>query len=354
MRVLEVLGPSTGGIRRHVALLAKLLASGGDEVVAAAPTGVLDGLDVGVAAVREVPVPTSFDPRRIVRAVRSMRRLIAETHPEVVHAHGLKAAWVAVLARPGVPVVLTVHNVVLDEVAGRSAALQRWLERRVVKQVDRVIAVSPEIVEHLGAGTFVLPASEAPVPRRERGEVRQGLGLGDDDPLVVCAARLHPQKDLPLLLRAWARLQDRAAWLLIVGDGPQRDELEALRSDLGLDRVLMPGASPHAVDELNAADLVVMSSRWEGAPLVIAEAMQLGKAIVSTRVGVVPDMIVGCGEVVEVGDEDALVAAIDRFLADDELRENCAKSALERGRVLYGAQRLVDEVRGVYVEVVAR
>lgn len=349
IRVLELLGPSAGGIRRHVAVLSQLLSAGGDSVVTAGPDGVMDGLDLGGSEFRAVAVPSSFHPKRILAAVRALRSMRGEF--DIVHAHGLKAAWVAVLSGPGVPVVLTVHNVVLDEVAGRSASIQRFLERLIVSRVDRVIAVSPEIADHLGRGTFIIPASPEPVPSESPASVRERYGIPDEALLVVVTARLHPQKDLPLFFRAWARRADRSAHALIVGDGPDRASLEALRTELDLDTLQLVGASPFAVNEINAADLVVMSSRWEGAPLVIAESMQLGKPIVSTRVGVVPDMLGAGGEIVEVGDEDALVTAIDRYLADADLRARASVVAAERGRVTYGSQRLTETVRQVYLEV---
>lgn len=351
-RVLELLGPSTGGIRRHVAVLSKLAAARGRDVTVAGPAGVMNGLDTGTARRETVAVPASFHPKAVLAGIRELRSLVASRGGfDVVHAHGLKAAWTAWLARPGAPIVLTVHNVVLDEVAGRSAAVQRRLERFITRRVDRVITVSPEITEHLGVGRFIVPASPEPVPTTTPAAIRERYRIPPTAPLVVVAARLHPQKDLPTFFRAWKRRADASAWALVVGDGPDRAALDALRTELALDTLLLPGASPHAVDELNAADLVVMSSRWEGAPLVIAEAMQLAKPIVSTRVGVVPEMVGEGGTIVEVGDTDALVREIDRYLGDPSLRDRCGRVALERGRFIYGAEPLVDEVLSVYDEV---
>lgn len=363
-RVLQLTGPSSGGIRRHVAVLAKILAERGMEVDVASPRGVMDGLDTGAARRHVVEVPDGLSPAGVVAAVRALRTLRRERGGwDVVHAHGLKAGWVALLARPGAPVVLTVHNVVLDEVAGRQAAMQRRLERLVVRWSRKVVAVSPEIVEHFaGVGPpdhvrFVIPASPAPVPRRDRAEVRRGLGVTDEQVLVVVAARLHPQKDLPLFVDAWRTVvaAHPTARAVIVGEGPARDEVEAAVARAGVDASLtLAGASPHAVDEIAAADLVVLSSRWEGAPLVVAEAMQLGRPLVSTRVGVVPEMAGDGAIIVDVGDRDALASAIERFVASPELRAAAGEISRERGTVIYGAAPLVDRIERVYGEVVER
>lgn len=363
-RVLELAGPSTGGIRRHVAVVAAILGERGWEVDVAAPAGVLDDLDVGAAHRHSIAVPATMSPAALLGAVRSLRALRRTVGGwDVVHAHGLKAAWVARLARPGCPVVLTVHNVVLDEVAGRAAAVQRRLERAIVRAVDKVIAVSPEIVDHFaGVGPpghveFVIPASPPPVPRRPRDEVRRALGVRDDEVLVVVAARLHPQKDLPTFAAAWRSVVDAhpTARAVVVGEGPARAEVEAAVDRAGVrDTLALPGASDHAVDELAAADVVVLSSRWEGAPLVVAEAMQLGRPIVSTRVGVVPQMTGDGAVIVEVGDADALAEAIGRFVAAPELRARAGEVSRERGTVIYGAAPLVASVERVYEEVVGR
>ena len=280
-----------------------------------------------------------------------------------MHAHGLKAGWVAVLSRPRCPVVLTIHNVVLDEVAGRGAAVQRWLERVLYGRVDRIVAVSPEIVGHVGDAVaadrieVVLPASPPPVPRRDRAEVRRDLGIADDEVLVVAAARLNPQKDLPLLIRAWRRVaaEHPRARAVVVGDGPLRADLDRMVAELGVGATFrLAGPSPHAVDELAAADVVVLSSRWEGAPLVVAEAMQLGRPIVSTRVGVVPEMIGDGGAIVDVGDETALAEQLSRFVGDADLRARVGEVGRSRGTVIYGAGPLVDRVAEIYEEVTSR
>ncbi|MFN8051080.1 MAG: glycosyltransferase family 4 protein [Acidimicrobiales bacterium] len=363
MRVIEVLGPSTGGIRRHVATLAALMGDRGAEVTVAAPSGVMDGLDVGAAGRAEVAVPSSFSPTAIVAAVRAFRSLHRAVRPDLIHAHGLKAGWVAVLSRPRRPIVLTVHNVVLDEVAGRGADLQRRLERALLGRVDHIVAVSPEIVAHFDGRIapdrieFVIPASPSPVPRRTRAEIRSALGVADDTVLVVVAARLHPQKDLPTFVEAWRTVHAAfpTARAAIVGEGPLRDELAALVAapDLG-GTLLLAGPSPHAVDELAAADVVALSSRWEGAPLVIAEAMQLGRPVVSTRVGVVPEMVGDGGAIVEVGDAAALAGALCEFVGSPERRAEAGRVSLERGTVIYGAAPLVDQVARIYEEVLDR
>lgn len=361
--VLELLGPSTGGIRRHVAALGSILADQGWAVTYAGPAGVLDNL--GETA-EVVGVPSSFSPAPIARAVRQLRSLRGV---DVIHAHGLKAGWVAVLSRRRgtngrrIPIVLTIHNVVLDEVSGRSAGVLRHLERLLMGRVDRVIAASPGIAEQfagvVGAGrlSFILPVSPVPHPRRDRSEVRRELGASDDNVLVVVVARLHPQKDLDLFVRAWRTVvsEHPSARAAIVGEGPSRPDLQASIDEAGVAASLrLAGASPDAIEQLAAADVVALTSRWEAVPLVVVEAVQLGRPVVSTRVGVAEELLGDGGTVVDVGDVDAFAAALSRYVGSPDLRQTAGAVSRERGTVIYGADALVRQVARIYEEVLGR
>ena len=357
MRALQVLGPSTGGIRVHVATLAAGLTALGVDAPVVGPRGVLEGLadQDGI-----VPVPSGPSPWGLVRARAGLRPWRANA--DVVHAHGLKAGWAAVQARRGTPVVLTLHNVVLDEAAGRAARLQRQLERAVIRRADRVIAPSPAIAEGV-AGIVpssrvrvVVPASPVPAPLAPRDRVRAELGASDDTPLVVCVARLHPQKDLATLLRAWARVTAAVpeARLAVVGEGPDRPALEELARRTGVERsVVFAGFSAHAVDQLAAADLAVVSSVWEAIPLVLAEALQLGVPVVSTDVGLARDLLGDgrAGRVVPVGDDRALADGLRSLLQDPDAARAARDAAPVVARSRFDPDELVGAVLDVYLEV---
>src|SRR5690606_32351255 len=171
MTALQLLGPSTGGIRVHVATLAAGLEDLGVRAPVVGPRGVLDGLGPQAG---EVPVPAGLSPLGWWRARTALRPWRGEA--DVVHTHGLKAAWTALGGRPRRPIVCTVHNVVLDESAGRLTRIQRPLERQVLQRVDRVVALTTSMAEELGAFVpaerlrVALPASRPPEPSRPAGE----------------------------------------------------------------------------------------------------------------------------------------------------------------------------------------
>ena len=163
--------------------------------------------------------------------------------------------------------------------------------------MDRVVAPTPQLADAL-SGTVpesrirvVVPCFPAPAPSTSRAEVRAGLGLSDDTPVVVAVTRLHPQKDLTTLVAAWAQVvrQLPEARLVVVGEGPARPQVEAAVAAAGVGgSVQLVGARPRAADELAAADVAVLTSVWEAIPIVLAEAMLLGVPVVSTAVGMAP------------------------------------------------------------------
>ncbi len=358
-RVVQLLGPSAGGIRVHVATLAAGLRDRGVESPVLGPAAVMNGIGPQAGVVR---VPDGVNPLGLLQARRDLAPWRRDA--QIVHAHGLKAAWTAVRGSPRRPVAVTVHNMVLTEAAGAMAPLQRLLQRRVLARADRVIVLTSSMQRELAGFVaperirVALPAAPAPEVLEDRSTVRSRLGVGANVPLVVCVARLHPQKDLPTLLLAWQVVHARApdAVLVIVGDGPQRRELEDLRVHLGLESsVKLAGRRPHAVDEIAAADVVVMTSIWEGAALVLAETTQLGIPMVSTPTGLAPDLLDGevGGTIVSFGDHDGVADALCNMLDDPGAAAEMGRRGRERARALFDPSRAIEEIMDVYRELLS-
>lgn len=357
---LELLGPSAGGIRAHVAELTRRVTESGWHGVVAGPAGVMDGLSTGLDAV--VEVPSSWSPRALRRARRQLRAALAERGVDVIHAHGLKAALVAegLTARP--PVVLTVHNLVAGTQDGWRARVLRPLEARILRRADHVVVISADGVErvrHLHPAerwSEVLPVTALRTPGRSRSQVRADLGVGGEDPLIVVVARLHPQKDLPTFIRAVDRLQRTrpAARAVIVGDGPDRDALcaEITRRDLGT-RVVLAGHRPNPADEMAAADVVVLASRWEAGPLVAVECLALGRPFVTTAVGAITARLVDGRDarIVPIGDDQAMASAIDALLADPAAAERMGAAGRLAIEPLTSGDALVSPIVDVYTRL---
>lgn len=334
--MLQLLGPSTGGIRLHVAELSRRLPDLGWRVSVAGPAGVMDGL---LPAQERLDVPPAWVLPAFRRSARRLEELCDGI--DVLHVHGSKAMRVAMLARRRPPTVLTVHNLVDGTQPGPLVPVLRRLERRVVRAADELIVINDEMERRFtgtvapGRVSFVLPASPPRVPGEAPDAVRRRLGVAPDAPLVVVVARHHRQKNLGMFLEAvhLARRDLPALRAVLVGDGPERAALEARADRLGLrDVVVFAGQRPNPADEMCAADVVALSSDWEGSALVVAECLRLGRPLVTTAVGTVTRLLRDRehARVTPIGDPQAFAAALVETLRDRDgaLAMGVAGSAL--------------------------
>jgi len=282
-------------------------------------------------AVRVVPLPTTHAVTSIPALVRYLRREAPDvllTQRIRVNVAALRARW---LARSQVPVFVTLNTNLtaqLDSMPAGKRARQLAKLRRYYPRNDGLIAVSRGVADDAAALIGIEPGRIQPIANPvvtpalfEAARVDPGHAWFDDGdvPVVVSVGRLEPQKDFATLLRAFARLhRDRPARLIILGEGKQRDMLAGLAAQLGIaDAVDMPGFvdNPHAY--MARASLFVLSSRWEGSPNGLTEAVALGTPVVATDCPNGPSEILEdgrYGELVPVGDAEALAGAIGRTL----------------------------------------
>lgn len=325
-----------------------------------------DHLVSGLAALG-VPA-TCLDGRREAdpRWVRRLRRLVTAERIDVVHAH---SPLVAALARPALralprrdrPALMgTEHNVWSSH-----HPATRWANRVTLPLEDLTIAVSDEVrasmSPRLAGRTEVVIHGvdvEAIAARRgERDAARAELGAGHNELVVATVANLRAHKDYPTLLQAARRLADTGERIrfVSVGQGPLAEELEAERDRLGLGEWFQfLGYREDPIRVLVAADVFCLSSRFEGLPIALLEAMAAGLPVVATKVGGVPAVITDGreGRLVVPGDPAALAAAVAE-LRDPEFRGRGAAAATERVRA-FGIDRAVHRQQELYESLAAR
>jgi glycosyltransferase involved in cell wall biosynthesis len=213
----------------------------------------------------------------------------------------------------------------------------RGLTRRVHARVDAAVCVAETLVPGVVANGLARERVHVAVNGIDVARVRARAGLppspGEDGyrhdaaapgpvPVVMANGRLAAAKDFPLLVRAHARVLDAGVdhRLVIMGEGPERALVEATVAELAVDAtVTLPGFVREPYAPIAGADLFVLSSRSEGLPLTLLEALAVGAPVISTRCGTGPDLILDggrYGDLVPVGDLDALAAAIERHLRD--------------------------------------
>ncbi len=342
MKVLVVLGTSTGGVGQHVRGLVRRLTEAGHQVVVAAPADVCAhfGLAEVGAGVVSLDVTDRPHPARDARALRVLSRVV--TGADVVHAHGLRAAALAVLAtaRNGPPVVATLHNAAPS--GALTGAVYAVLERVVARGSALVLGVSADLVDRmraLGARRTGLAVVPAPPPReavRERHEVRAALDVGPSAALGVVVARLAPQKGLDVLLDAHRELRDDPEvdlLTVVAGDGPLRDGLAARIRDERLP-VRLLGRRDDVPDLLAAADVVISSAVWEGQPVGLQEALHAGAAIVATDVGGTGAVVGDAALLVPAGQAAALARAVRDVVVHGSVRDDLRSHAVERAALL--------------------
>lgn len=255
-------------------------------------------------------------------------RLIRRWQPEVLHAHfavptGVLANLLARLTRR--PYVLTAH---LGDVPGgvpeKTGRWFRWVYRwtpRIWREAASVVAVS-EYTKELAQGHYDVPIEVIPnaVALPNEKDLQQQVG---DPPRLVFAGRFQPQKNLPSLVRALAEVKDLAWSCVLIGDGPEAEQVDRLLQAEGLlDRVERTGwIEPQAVEaRLAASDILVMPSRSEGLPVIGVQALAYGLAFVATRAGGLAELVQDGvnGRACEVGDDACLVEGLRWCLESPE------------------------------------
>jgi predicted dehydrogenase/glycosyltransferase involved in cell wall biosynthesis len=284
---------------------------------------------------------------------------------DLVHVHagiGWEGHGLAASARAaGVPVVLrTEHLPYLITDTDEAAAYALGIH-----QVDRIICVSQFVTtSHVAAGiaaerlATVRNGIVPPSPRRTRAEVRASLCLGDETPVIITIARLSPQKGHGTLLAAAEEiLQLRPdARFLLIGTGPEEGMLRAIVEQRSLGQaVLFLGRRNDVPDLLQAADLMVLPSLFEGLPLVVLEAMAAELPVIASRIGGTDEAVVDgvTGRLFEAGDTAELVDAVLAFLADPIAAKAAGKAGKARFRRQFQAARMAEETHRLYDESLA-
>lgn len=280
--------------------------------------------------------------------------VLDDFQPDLVHAHFATdptAAARTIAAERRVPFTFTAHGY---DVYRRPPADFAARARAAAS----VITVSEANRRHLTANLGVAPERIHVIPCGVDTEWFSPGRPESAPPLVVCVARLREVKQLDLLIRACALVRDRGAAFrcVIVGEGPERPKLEALRAQLALDdHIAMPGAADQneVRDWWRRASVAVLSSRSEGMPVSLMEAASCGVAAVAPAVGGVPELIAHgeTGFVTPPGDCGLLADAIHELLVNEPLRCAMGGNARRRAEQRFSRVSQIDRLLGVWSSV---
>jgi len=277
--------------------------------------------------------------------------------------YGYLDAVVAALLRPVLGVKAVVVRLGGGGPAGDLERLRRlrmaWWVAPLIKRLDRFIVMSEEMrAEWCEAG--VDPSNIALIHNGIDTETYAPVP-SDSAPrfAAVSVARLSPEKGLDVLLQAWSRVVERLpeARLCLVGDGPQRADLERHAQSRGLDgSVTFSGSVPDVRPFLRASEAFVLSSRSEGMPNALLQAMAMGLPCIATRVGAVSQVIQDRlnGRLVPSNDPDELARALCALLGDPDQARRLGGEARKTIEGAYSLQRMVDRYLAEYQKLVSR
>jgi glycosyltransferase involved in cell wall biosynthesis len=358
----------TEGLRKRgydTTLVAGSLARGEDSMAFVADAR-------GVEIVRIDELGREISPLRDLLATIRLAKLIRRERPQILHTHTAKAGTVGRVAarlagsrRPPI-VVHTFHGHVLRGYFGPVRTLFfRLLERWLAAGTTALIAVSPQVRDDLVAlgvarrERFVvirlgIELDERVAPEQDdRADSRRYLGIPDDRFAVGWIGRMTAVKRTDDVLIAFKGLRESGvdAVLCMIGDGPDRLQLEQRAHELGVARdTLFLGYQEDVAPFYAAFDALVLPSGNEGTPVTVIEALAAKRPVVATRVGGVPD-IVRDGEdgfLVEAGATDDLAERLGRLARDPALRARMGMKGRERVLPRYAVERLVDDVDELY------
>lgn len=341
VHVLQVVRPAAGGIRQHVLELLRRVHSDRYSFSVAAPQAFLHSLPPDLAGLGRalVDIKPQLSPASDLLAATRLAQFI-RGRADIVHAHGLRAAFVATLAHRLRPfsLVVTVHNLVPG---GRFTRLGL---RLIGQQANCIVAVSQSVADGLVAGD--IPASKVCI-------IPNGIDTAHFSPpapaarrvfTIGCVARLSPEKGVDVLLRAARELPETA--FLLAGDGPERARLETIAPP----NVRWLGRVDDVREVYAASDALAVPSRAEGQGLVALEALAFGVPVVASSVGGLAEMLTE-GEtalLVPPNDPSALAAALRRLRDDAALRAHLARNGRKLVQSHYDVHSMIEAIEAVY------
>ena len=368
LRVLMVVESSGGGTGRHVLDLCDGLIRRGHEVHLVYSTGRIDKLFISRLAevtglhTHALPMRTSLHLSDI-GVTGAIRRYIRMNGPfDIVHGHSSKGGALARLSAFGsnASAYYTLHGLIMmDPTLNRVKRLfYLSIEMFLSLRTQRIIAVSPEearaaIKLGLGASRVILVPNGVGAPAIiPRAEARRAIGIPDDAHVIGFVGRLVEQKAPHVLIESFAATTRVApnARLVIVGDGPLREPMRQLSATLGVaDKVFFLGERD-AREVMGAFDVFALSSRKEGLPYVLLEAMAIGLPLVATATSSVEILIrPGVnGEVVPMDDDAAFTRALSGLATNPERVREYGKSSLALAAT-FTIDNMVDRTLAAYL-----
>jgi glycosyltransferase involved in cell wall biosynthesis len=324
------------------------------------------------ARVQQLGIPLYFLGKGDKMSLKVLSRLDAlfrQYRPAVVHTHllALNYAYLLMIRYRTPARVYTVHNLAEKDIGLRTAPMVRALAFRYrlggvvpVAVAEEVRATIQRVYGYPDPPLIPngIPTDEYAPDPDTRAQWRQAHGIEPRATVLTHIGRFAVQKNHALLIEAFAQVRTHAPlYLLLVGGGELEDAVREQVAGLGLqERVRFLGVRADVPAILNASDLFVLSSRWEGNPLSVMEAMAAGLPVVSTAVGGVPELVREgeTGLLVPSGDAAALARALQALVDDPARREAMGAAARQHAIAHFDIRHTVRGYEQLYESLLRR
>lgn len=363
--VLHVVGPTCGGIKEYVRTLVANTDRSRFKLIVASS----EHFTTNMPHVEHIHINVTL--RAIPMAIWTLCKVLLSTDVDIIHAHGLKANLAAIMAS-GIcnrgKVIYTVHGGISFSNKQRTKGkLYTMVECFLIRHNTKVVTVShllrkelqkrtgnkqPNIVTiHTGIDECKLEF------KSDLAALRKRLNIPSNSRIIGSIARLAPQKGLSYLIKAMKQVVNREpnTVLILAGDGPLTDELKHLAEKEGvLSHIRFLGFVNDIGGLLELMEVFVLPSWTEGLPITILEALLAGRAVVATKVGGIPEIIVHGqnGLLVNPRDPDALAKQILKLLENDKLRQELGIAGQHTVKDRFSLERMVTQYSMLYSEVV--
>jgi|UniRef100_A0A7C3WLI8 glycosyltransferase involved in cell wall biosynthesis len=300
---------------------------------------------------------------RNLKAGWILRRLLAREKVDILNTHSSLDSWVGMLAWRSLrrwPVLVRTRHL---STPVKQSWPTRWLYHAPAATITTALNIAELLHDRLGvpqSRLFAIPTGvslEEFSPREPDAGLRESLGFPPDAFVFGTLSVLRSWKGHLDLLEALQKLVEvgHKCYLLVVGDGPYRPVIEKRVNESGLgDCVRLVGYQEKAADWLALMDVLVMASyAHEGVPQAVLQALAMGKAVVATRVGGIPEVITPdvTGLLTPPKDPDSLARAMLRLLTDKALREDLGRRGMDLVRKHFALERMAEMVEAVYDRV---
>lgn len=344
-----------GGAQTHVFDLIKELRNTMDVALAAGERGFLtdEAERIGVKVHILKKLEKQIAPLKDFLAVLELCQLLREVKPDLVHLHSSKAGVIGRIAcfLSRIPCVFTAHGWAFAAgVPWTRKVIAVVTERMLARFTSHIVTVSVQDKKLALANRVGVPDQlhviHNAIPDCSSKSVASKVGAAN----IVMVARFDSQKDHLLLLRALAEIEDEYS-LTLVGDGPGLAAAKVVALELKIgDKVVFFGARSDVPEILEASDIFVLASNWEGFPISILEGMRAGLPIVSSKVGGVAEAVIHgeTGFLVERGNVSTLRQHLQMLIRDPELRTKMGQAGRLHFEQNFRIEKMIEETLQVY------